>query len=170
MRNDVEESEVYPEEPKPYLLEYPRFRVMLTTLIERTRDGEAGSIALLVLFGSVARLEPMRWSDADLLVVLDDAPGALSRAAWRERTLRFLRLVRGIETTIGDGMSRWPLIPLFCDRRGSDIDPDFLAVVGGHGVRLYQAPGYTPPPVLAELQPLETWLAQVEQALATAIG
>jgi predicted nucleotidyltransferase len=113
MHEDPEALEGYPEEPQPYLLEYPRFLMTLTALIERIRRGEAGSIALLALFGSVARLEPTRWSDADLLVILDEAPGTLSRAAWRERTLHFLRLARGIETTIGDGVSRWPLIPFF---------------------------------------------------------
>ncbi|HEX6123310.1 MAG TPA: nucleotidyltransferase domain-containing protein [Ktedonobacterales bacterium] len=165
---EIEELEGYQEEPQPYLLEYPRFRMTLTTLIERIPGGDAGPIALLVLFGSVARLEPTRWSDADLLVVLDEAPGTLSRVDWRERTLRFLRLARGIETTTGDGISNWPLIPFFCDQKCSGVDLDFLAAVGEHGVRLYQASGYIPPLALAALQPLETWLTHVERALATA--
>lgn len=154
------------EEIRPYLAEYPRFCRTLHALITQAQQGAAGPVALLALFGSVARLEPARWSDADLLVLFREQPS--SRARYRQQVLRLLRCVRATEIATGNETLSWPLTPVIGMADGSDLDTDFLAEVGHHGVHLYLAPGYRPPAPLAALQPLGRWVMSVEALLGHA--
>jgi predicted nucleotidyltransferase len=142
--------------------EYPRLIATLRGLVEQVRRSETLPVSLMALFGSTARLEAGRNSDADLLVLLDEAQTPVDRDTC---TTELLHLIRRIEDQAGDGAHRWPIFPMLGDASASDLDPDFLAEVGRGGVLLYRRSDVRPPLPLEPLQPFDAWAARVEGLL-----
>ena len=59
---------------KLYQREYPKLQLLLERLVMLAERHDA-NIAMIVLFGSTARLEPGPESDADILLLLHDQVG-----------------------------------------------------------------------------------------------
>lgn len=145
-----------------YLREYPRLLHTLAFIIERVKESDL-PVSLLALFGSVARLTPHKYSDADLLVLLTSCPDHLTEL---ERTTDLLRIIRQAEDETVDEQYRWPIMPIPGDERASDLDPDFVATVGREGVLLYHRSGAPIPDALAQMEPFDQWQRRVGERLA----
>ncbi|HEU4784551.1 MAG TPA: nucleotidyltransferase domain-containing protein [Ktedonobacterales bacterium] len=151
---------------KLYLKEYPLLLSQLKHLVAlaRTRDP---NVAFIALFGSVARMEPGRYSDADVLILVHNqaqfyagqpTPGAaLLWMAYQEEAA-----ASGDDQRLGS----WPVTAVVSDVTTSDLDYDFLSNVARDGVELYRQTGYIPPAALAQLTPWERWRRRVTRNLA----
>lgn len=109
------------------------------------------NIAALVLYGSTARLEPHRDSDADLLVLLCD---------WERRNQGSEVIVEA--SSIDDV---WPFSPLRTTLQASNLSSDLLEQIVQDGVLLYLRPGFQLPAVLQSIRSYEHWREQVEYLL-----
>ncbi len=131
---------------------YQRGYAGLLTQIERLvqlAQAPDSNIAALVLYGSTARLEPHRDSDADLLVLLCD---------WERKRQEWMLVV---EASSVDDV--WPFSPLQTDLQASNLPEDLLEQVAQDGVLLYLRPGVQLPAVLRSIRPYEAWRGQVER-------
>ncbi|HEY7348524.1 MAG TPA: nucleotidyltransferase domain-containing protein [Ktedonobacterales bacterium] len=145
-----------------YLREYPRLLQKVGKLRELVREQDP-NVALLALFGSIARLEPRDLSDIDLVILLHE-----QRWLARDRRSRslFVRLLGEAEDVPDEEQCGWPFTGVVGNPQGSDIDSEFLENIGAHGVLLYQQEGVALPPALAGLQPFDAWLKRVNALLA----
>ncbi len=144
-----------------YLREYPYLLRQIRRLVELVRAQDP-NVALLVLFGSTARLEPGPYSDSDLLILLYN-PRVIYEP---DKTAKIIRLIGEAEEAPYEEWCDWPFSGMVSDAQGSDLDADFLENVGTHGVLLYQQAGATLPPALTRLQPFDVWLERVNGLLA----
>ena len=155
-----------------YLREYPKLQAQLQHLAWLARAHDS-NIALVVLFGSTARMEPRPHSDADVLLLLHDpeayftggerghAPGALVGS-----TLLTAAYQGGHALDHPEQLSNWPLVAVVSDRTASDLDPDFLANVERDGIEVYRQEGFTPPLQLAHLKRWDEWQSDVRTRLS----
>ncbi len=148
-----------------YLKEYPLLLSQLKHLVALARARDS-NVAFIALFGSVARMEPGRYSDADVLILVHDqtqfyaaqpTPGvALLWMAYQEEAVNC-----GSDERLGN----WPVTAVVSDKTASDLDHDFLNNVARDGVELYRQTGYIPPAALAQLTPWERWRRRVTRKL-----
>lgn len=151
---------------KLYRREYPLLLSQLKHLVALARVRDP-NIAFIALFGSVARMEPGRYSDADVLILVRDQ--AQFYAAQPTPGVALLWMAYQEEATASDDSERlgnWPVTAVVSDGAASDLDHDFLNNVARDGVELYRQPGYTPPPMLGHLTPWERWRRRVTRKLA----
>ncbi len=152
-----------------YYKEYPLLLSQLKHLVilARVRDP---NVAFITLFGSAARLEPHKNSDADVLILVHDqtqfyaaqpTPGvALLWMAYQEEAVR---------SGDDERLSNWPITAVVSDAAASDLDHDFLNNVARDGVELYRQSGYIPPEALAHLMSWERWRRRINKRLAISI-
>ena len=150
-----------------YRHEYPLLLSQLKHLVALARARDP-NVAFIVLFGSIARLEPHAHSDADILILVHDqtrfyaaepTPGAaLFWMAYQEEA---------VSSGDNDRLGNWPVTAVASDAAASDLDSDFLNNVARDGVELYRQSGYTPPAALAHMTTWERWQRQLLQRLAT---
>ncbi|HKT40162.1 MAG TPA: nucleotidyltransferase domain-containing protein [Ktedonobacterales bacterium] len=149
-----------------YLKEYPLLLSQLKHLVALARARDS-NVAFIALFGSVARMEPGRYSDADVLILVHDqaqfyaaqpTPGvALLWMAYQKEAVNC-----GDDERLGN----WPVTAVVSDIMASDLDYDFLNNVARDGVELYRQLGYTPPPMLAHLTSWDRWRRLITRNLA----
>lgn len=131
---------------------YQRGYAGLLTQIERLvqlAQAPDSNIAALVLYGSTARLEPHRDSDADLLVLLCD---------WEQRSQAGAVVVEA--SSVYDV---WPFSPLQTDLQAGNLPEELLQQIAQDGVLLYLRPGVQLPAVLQPIRLYEQWREQVER-------
>jgi len=146
-----------------YLRQYPRLIRQINRLVELVQR-EDPNVALLALFGSTARLEPRAISDADVLVLLHDSR-SLHEVG---KTAKILRLLGIAEDAPQQEWCDWSFSMIDGNAQASDLDEDFVSIVGQDGVLLYQQAGASLPPALAALTPYAVWLERVQTLLAGA--
>ena len=149
-----------------YKVEYPLLLGRLERLVGLAHIRDS-NIAFIALFGSTARFEPGRYSDADVLILVhnqaqfyaaEPTPGvALLWMASQEATGN---------SSDGEHSGRWPVTAVVSDTMASDLDADFLHNVARDGVELYRQPGYAPPATLAHLTTWERWQRRLKKRLA----
>ncbi len=145
-----------------YLQEYPRLIRQINLLVSLA-PGDP-NLALLALFGSAARLTPGPSSDADLLILLHDE----RRFHDLTQTGAGIDLLHMAQEAPRGEWCAWPLSGATGNAQASDLDEDFVSIVGQDGVLLYQQAGVALPPALAGLTPYAVWLERVEQLLVRA--
>ncbi|GEM_PF-1410929 len=143
-----------------YLREYPRLIRHLNQLIALA-PGDP-NVTLIALFGSTARLEPRAISDTDLLILLHEE--RLFHNLSQVKTGVDL-LVQAYEAPYGE-WCQWGFSAVDGNAQASDLDEDFVRIVGEDGVLLYQQAGAPLPLPLAKLTPYAVWLKRVEELLA----
>lgn len=148
-----------------YRHEYPLLLSQLKHLVTlaRTRDP---NVAFIALFGSAARLEPHRHSDADVLILVHDQ--AQFYAAWPTPGVALLWMAyqeEAVRSGDDERLGNWPVAAVVSDAAASDLDHDFLNNVARDGVELYRQSGYTPPVTLTQLSPWEQWRRIVSKQL-----
>ncbi|HEY7349715.1 MAG TPA: nucleotidyltransferase domain-containing protein [Ktedonobacterales bacterium] len=139
-----------PKQRRLYQRGYAGLLAQITRLVQLAQAPDS-NIAALVLYGSTARLEPHRDSDADLIVLLCD---------WEQRSQASAIVVEA--SSIYDV---WPFSPLRTDLQASNLPADLLDQVAQDGILLYLRPGLQLPAALQSLRPYEHWLGQVERLL-----
>src|SRR5579859_6289723 len=87
-----------------YLREYPRLLRKVSKLVALVQEQDP-NVALLALFGSIARLEPRSLSDCDLLILLHNQEW-LARNG-RSKAL-FVHLLGEAEDVLLDEWCAWP--------------------------------------------------------------
>jgi hypothetical protein len=139
--------------PKQRRLYQRGFAGLLTQIAHLVQLAEApdSNIGALVLYGSTARLEPHRDSDADLLVLLGD---------WERRSQVSALIVEA--SSIHD---IWPFSPLRTTLQVGNLPLDLLEQIAQDGVLLYLRPGVPLPPVLRSIHSFEHWRTRVEHLL-----
>lgn len=137
-----------PKQRRLYQRGYAGLLKQITHLVQLAQTPES-NIAALVLYGSTARLEPHRDSDADLIVLLCD---------WERKSQEWALVVEA--SSVYDV---WPFSPLQTDLQASNLPEDLLEQVAQDGVLLYLRPGLQLPAVLQSIRPYEQWRAQVER-------
>jgi hypothetical protein len=160
-----------------YRRNYPPLLRALERLAERARRDDP-NIALLALFGSVARLEADAESDADVLILVDDPdryleyrPAGPGVAAWdsaaRPQGGALVVAVgdEGRRAPWPDGGGAWDLSVLLGDAQLTALADPLLADLARDGVLLYRRAGYIPPAPLERLQLLDEWQARVRALL-----
>jgi predicted nucleotidyltransferase len=123
-------------------------------------------IVLVALFGSVARLSPHTASDTDVLVLLDVLGGAATREQVETALAHeWFALVRECSHRANGALLDWGVSTVTGDAEASDLDDDFVSIVGREGVLLYLRPGMEPPAALAHLTPFAVWAERVSALL-----
>jgi predicted nucleotidyltransferase len=149
------------ERKRLYAHEFPLITTSLRRLRERLAYENDGTLAL-VLFGSVARLTPTDTSDLDLLALLDhDSP-----ASERARADALYNQILEAFYPSGSAWTRWGACLITSDARASDLESDFVDVVGQEGVLIYRRDDAELPPALAHLTPVAEWLGRVDALVA----
>ncbi|HEX5158193.1 MAG TPA: nucleotidyltransferase domain-containing protein [Ktedonobacterales bacterium] len=151
---------------KLYGREYPLLLSQLKHLVALARVHDP-NVAFIALFGSTARMEPERYSDADLLILAHDQAQFYAAQPTLGASLLW-RAYQAEAANSGDSerLGRWPVTAVVSDVTASDLDQDFLNNVARDGVELYRQPGYTPPPMLAHLTSWDKWRRQLVRKLA----
>ncbi|HEY7355678.1 MAG TPA: nucleotidyltransferase domain-containing protein [Ktedonobacterales bacterium] len=116
------------------------------------------NVAAILLYGSLARLQPHLTSDVDLLVLCQE-PQAFIRAPESSGQGMYMM----VETTSPD--EEWPLSPLVTDLGASDLPVALLNNIAQDGILLYQREGTTLPHALAAPIPYERWVARIEDLI-----
>ena len=150
---------------KLYRREYPLLLSQLKHLVALARARDA-NVAFIALFGSVARMEPGRYSDADVLMLVHEE--AQFYAAQPTPGVALLWMAYQEEAAASDDSERlgnWPVTAVVSDATASDLDSDFLNNVARDGVELYRQTGYIPPAALAQLTSWERWRRRVTRKL-----
>jgi Nucleotidyltransferase domain len=157
---------------KLYQREYPKLQQQLERLVMLAESHDA-NIAMIVLFGSTARLEPGPESDADILLLLHDQAGFFtgSERGHTPEALAGSSLItmayQGDRPVEDPGqLSDWPIVATISDEAASDLDSDFLANLERDGVELYRQPRYLPPSQLTRLKSWDEWQDDVKKMLA----
>jgi len=149
-----------------YLKEYPLLLSQLKHLaaLARTRDS---NVAFIALFGSVARMDPGRYSDADVLILVHGQAQFYAGQPTPGAALLWMAYQADAANT-GDEhrLSGWPITAVVSDAVASDLDSDFLRNVARDGMELYRQTGYIPPDILARLTSWERWRRRVNKQLA----
>ena len=152
-----------------YLRHYPRLLRQIHALVQLVQEQDP-NVALLVLYGSTARLEPHAFSDADLLLLLHN-PRVIYEIG---KTAKVVHLIGEAQIPPDDKWCDWTFSGMLGNAEASDLDEDFVANVAGDGILLYQQEGVSLPPALAGLQTFSAWqervntlLAECERVLAT---
>jgi predicted nucleotidyltransferase len=158
-----------------YQREYPKLQAQLERLVQLVRTHDA-NIALIVLFGSAARLEPGPESDADVLLLYHDQAafftvgnGVNAQGSIAGSVLLTMAYQGDHPLEHPEQLSAWPLVAVISDSAASDLDADFLTNVARDGVEIYRQSGYTPPSQLAHLKNWDEWQDEVSKLLA-AVG
>jgi Nucleotidyltransferase domain len=160
-----------------YRRNYPPLLRTLERLAERARRDDP-NIALLALFGSVARLEPHVDSDADVLILVDDPdrylaykPAVPGAAEWgtpaRPQGGALVVAVgdAGRRAPWPDGGGAWDLSVLLGDAHIVALANALRADLARDGVLLYRRATYDPPAPLHRLHPFDAWRARVRALL-----
>src|SRR5438105_3122672 len=106
-----------------YLRYFPVFFAKTDKLIELIQ-ADHPNFALVVLFGSVARGEPRRYSDADVLFLCHDQQVFFGDSGAPRPGVEALRLA---EESVGMYAYDWPFSGVTGDAPASDLDADFLS-------------------------------------------
>lgn len=135
------------------------YRVLANQLIELAeligqRDPNIGAV---LLFGSTARLDAHEASDVDLLFLCFD-PRVFTAPPREGMGMSLLVDIISPE-------EEWGLVPVVTDLCASDVSEALLANVARDGVVVYHLPSVSLPPVLTQVPPLASWLAQVQRLL-----
>lgn len=139
---------------------YRRGYAVLLTQISRLvmLARQDSNIGAMILYGSLARLNPHLTSDVDLLLLCKE-PQAFIQA--EEASGQGMYMI--VEATSPD--EEWPLAPQVTDLSASDLPAALLANIAEDGILLYQREGTVLPCALAESRPYEHWLARVENLM-----
>ncbi len=146
-----------------YARAYPQVLAILSRLRESVQGGGMPPVTLLALFGSVAVLTAGSSSDADLLVLFDDAQTVDVVDVW---ATAFVRVVRTIEEETGSGSPDWPISVIPAGATARELDADLLDSIGREGVLVYQRAGAPRPDALRRLEPFDDWQRRVRELLA----
>jgi hypothetical protein len=134
---------------------YAGLLAQITRLVQLAQAPDS-NIGALILYGSTARLEPHRDSDADLLVLLCD---------WERKSQEWALVVEA--SSVYDV---WPFSPLQTDLQASNLPSDLLEQVAQDGVLLYLRPGLQLPAVLQSIRPYEDWRGHVQRLVRQPIS
>jgi predicted nucleotidyltransferase len=134
---------------------YAGLLAQITRLIQLAQAPDS-NIGALVLYGSTARLEPHRDSDADLLVLLCD---------WEQRSQGSAVVVEA--SSIEDV---WPFSPMRTDLQATNLPEDLLEQIAQDGVLLSLRPGLQLPAALQSIQTYEQWHGQVQRLVQLPIS
>lgn len=146
-----------------YQREYPRLFRQLEWLSRLALEQDP-NVALIVLFGSTARLEPHHDSDADVLILTADP--ALFAAGQPYPGIDIVwKAYQADLAGAWDDLGRWPATAVVSDERASDLGEDLLSNIARDGVEIYRRAGYVPPALLADLQPYAAWRATVARVV-----
>jgi predicted nucleotidyltransferase len=139
---------------------YQRGYAVLLTQISRLvmLARQDSNIGAMILYGSLARLNPHLTSDVDLLLLCKE-PQTFIQA--EEASGRGMYMI--VEATSPE--EEWPLAPQVTDLGASDLPIDLLNNIAKDGVLLYQGEGTALPGAMAELTPYEHWVARVENLM-----
>ncbi|HEY1390436.1 MAG TPA: nucleotidyltransferase domain-containing protein [Ktedonobacterales bacterium] len=151
---------------KLYRREYPLLLSQLEHLVALARTYDP-NIAFIALFGSTARMEPGRYSDAERLILVRDQAQFYAAQPTPGAALLWMAYQADASSSGDDErLGSWPLTAVVSDAAASDLDHDFLNNVARDGVELYRQTGYIPPDILARLTPWERWRRRVTRKLA----
>lgn len=149
-----------------YAHEYPILIDALTRLIDEV-PSRLPDITLLALFGSVARLEPRKDSDTDILALFDLRDEPNTREREDELAVGLFHAITATVYADERAWPRWGLTTVTGDAIGSGLDADLLSIIGREGVLLYQRPDASLPPLLEHLTPFSEWREHVQAAIDT---
>lgn len=138
---------LHPKQRRLYQRGYTGLLIQIERLVQLAQAPDS-NIAALVLYGSTARLEPHRDSDADLVVLLCD---------WERRDQG-----RDLIVEVSSIYDVWPFSPLQTDLQASNLPGELLEQVAQDGVLLYLRPGLQLPAALQSIRSYEQWRGQVE--------
>ncbi len=144
-----------PKQRRLYQRGYAGLLAQITRLVQLAPAPDS-NIGALVLYGSTARLEPHRDSDADLLVLLCD---------WERRDQGSDVIVEA--SSIEDV---WPFSPLRTNLQVSNLPAELLDQIAQDGVLLYLRPGLQLPATLQSLRSYADWREQVQRLLQQPIS
>jgi hypothetical protein len=120
------------------------------------------NVALVVLFGSTARLTPHLTSDADLLIIVQQQDVFYQRSS--QATQGVALLVAAEWAAMERGGWEWPFISLV-EEDVSALPPALLENIVRDGVLLHHRQGVSLPTSFAQMLPYETWRQRVEALL-----
>jgi hypothetical protein len=144
-----------PKQRRLYQRGYTGLLTQIERLVQLVQAPDS-NIGALVLYGSTARLEPHRDSDADLIVLLCD---------WERRDQG-----RDLIVEVSSIYDVWPLSPLRTDLQARNLPEELLEQIAQDGVLLYLRPGLQLPAALQSIQPYEQWRGQVERLVQQPIS
>lgn len=145
------------EKAKRYQRAYAVLLAQISQLVALARQD--ANIGAMLLYGSLARLNPRLTSDVDLLILCQE-PQAFIQADEASGQGMYMM----VEAT--SSAEEWPLSPLVTDFNASDLPDALLANIAQDSVLLYQREGTTLPRALAEPRLYKYWAAQVEELIA----
>src|SRR6185437_15540665 len=130
---------------KLYRREYPLLLSQLRHLVALAYARDP-NVAFIALFGSVARMEPGRYSDADVLILVHNQTQFYAGQPTPGAALLWMAYQADVANS-GDEqrLSGWPITAVVSDGAASDLDRDFVNNVARDGVELYRRSGFIPP-------------------------